>query len=227
MSTELIASTSSVAPISCASGTAARRLATAVRSASPRDTPDGGIPASALSSRVPKRCADVTASRTVRRNSSSRPGRERRPRSPPAQLPGAGSNSTSSRPYSFSVRSTRAGSSSWTKRISTRRNPASAAARKRSYTSSSGQSMVRLAAKNRGMAPPSSYRPIDRDAGRVFPEPHQRGHVLIRHAARRRLEEPLLRDRSEQQRHLRRLGLVVNDPEILEQEANGRRLAEV
>jgi len=43
-------------------------------------------------------------------------------------------------------------------------------------------------------------RPIHRDPGGFFPEPDQRGHVLIRQTSRGGLEEALLGDRAEQQR---------------------------
>src|SRR2546427_409526 len=139
MSIELIASTRSVTPACSASGTAARRFATAVRSASARETPAGGIPASTLSSFVPNRRAAATPS------------------------------------------------------------------------------LVRSAGR----------RPIHRDPGGFFPEPDQRGHVLIRQTSRGGLEEALLRDRAEQQRDLRALRLVVDDPEVLQQQAHRRRGAEI
>src|SRR5581483_10269776 len=225
MSMELIASTSSVTPAFSTTGTAARRLDTAVRSATSRGTPAGGIPARALSSRVPNRAAAFAASRTVARNSSSRPGTLSNPRSPFDQSPGAGSNSTRSRPNSSSAPTTRTGSSSCTKRISTRRNPASAAARNRWYTSRSGQSIVRLAA-NRGIAS-TLLRPAHRHARGLLPELHQRRHVLFRESPRERLEEPLLGERPEQQRDLRALRLGVDDPEILQEQPHRRRRAEV
>ena len=112
-------------------------------------TPAGGTPTSALSFDVPIRVASVIALRSVATNSSSRPGSARRPRSPPAQSPAAGSNTTIASWRSSSVVARRSSSSSCGNSISTCVNPAAEAASKRSYGSRSCHSMLRFAA-NRG-----------------------------------------------------------------------------
>src|SRR5207248_5954769 len=51
---------------------------------------------------------------------------------------------------------------------------------------------------------------VDGDAGRVFPQANQGGHVVLAHPPRARLEEALLGDRAEEQGHVRGLRLVVD-----------------
>src|ERR1700682_681912 len=233
MSTLLIDSTSKVSPACSTSGAAWRRFASATSVACSREVPSGTMPASAFSFLVPSWAARAIAWWMLRMNSSSRPGRQSKPRSPPAQFPGAGSNRTRSSSCSSRMDSRRSASSSWGKSISTFWNPCRAAAANRSYGSSSVHSMVRFAAK---VGKCVLLVVLVRDGGRLVAdlqtscllhEPHQAGHVVGGHAEAARLGEELLGKRAPLAPHMGPFGLGLNEPQVFQDQADRRRPAEV
>ena len=199
MSVVLMFSTSSVTSAASASGAACCRFAIAVCSASSRLTPGGSTPAIAFSRCVPRRWPSAQASSSCAANSASRPGRHEqaalaglpvaraRDRTAPARVRGHCS-SCSMRPTIERVDE---------QDLDPRepgRPPQPRSGRRRPARATAWTGSRRTAAS-------LSHALRDVDAGGLFPQLDQRGHVLVAQAARPGFGEALLGQRAEQQRH--------------------------
>src|SRR4051812_20065371 len=61
----------------------------------------------------------------------------------------------------------------------------------------------------------------------VLPQTNERSHVFVREATCARLQKSLLRERAEQQRRAGGLSLIVNQPQVLQDQTDGRRWRKV